>query len=390
MFRLSNRIVATGTSTIVLALAVASIAVAQEGGTPTAVRDIHRLGGTTALYKSPLTTVANLKRMADDPKASANIRTVLGQAGLPELADGVVAALTAANTSVTRGDCRDETPADGAIVECEVHPGQLLHWMAYRPKGGTKVGLLRDMRWAGQKPFQAYLFRVTKNNRAYTFVVPKDCGNLSLLGVQEEPTRLALAVPPPAPPPPPPPPPSPPPPPPPVLLPPPPPPPPLAMQVPPSASAKGSPLFFDGLVGKDRRVRPIEGTDQEYAQCSPLIGLKIGVAKRYTNNWELAGAFGLAISLVNADDKVRENELFADVEANKYLSGGSFIGTGLSLWDLSHSDTFTPAWIIHAGLPLAKNATHPVYFLVEGRLFFDQLSDVQNNYLIWGGVRVHF
>ena len=33
---------------------------------------------------------------------------------------------------------------------------------------------------------------------------------------------------------------------------------------------------------------------------------------------------------------------------------------------------------------------HPVYFLGEGRLFFDEIDDVSNNYQFWAGVRVHF
>jgi len=35
---------------------------------------------------------------------------------------------------------------------------------------------------------------------------------------------------------------------------------------------------------------------------------------------------------------VREHELFVDVEANKYLSGGAFVGTGISLWDLTRNN----------------------------------------------------
>lgn len=154
--------------------------------------------------------------------------------------------------------------------------------------------------------------------------------------------------------------------------------------------AGGVPLFFDALVGKDRRVRPIEGTDLEFAQCSPLLGLKVGVAKQFENNWELAGALGVAISLASGDEKVRESALFADIEVNKYLAGGSFLGTGLSLWDLTRSDTFTPAWLLHFGLPLAKNAKYPVFFLGEGRFFFDHFDDLRNNYQFWAGLRMHF
>ena len=92
----------------------------------------------------------------------------------------------------------------------------------------------------------------------------------------------------------------------------------------------------------------------------------------------------------DGDDLVLRPVVFVDAELNKYLSGGSFLGTGLSLWDITRSDTFTPAWMLHFGIPLGDHPAHPVYFLAEGRLFFDNIDDVSNNYQFWGGVRVHF
>ena len=103
-----------------------------------------------------------------------------------------------------------------------------------------------------------------------------------------------------------------------------------------------------------------------------------------------AGAVGVAISTVTADDKVKEHQLFADVEANKYLRGGVFLGAGFSMWDLTRSETVTPAWMAHVGVPLGRNAKYPVYLLAEGRQFLDQADDLSNNYLVWGGVRVRF
>ena len=162
-----------------------------------------------------------------------------------------------------------------------------------------------------------------------------------------------------------------------------------------------SPFFIDALVGKDRRVRPvadrttgngdpvIANTGQfDFSQCSPLFGVKVGVGKRLKNGWEVAFTGGVAFSMVTDDNKVHENEVMVEVEANKHLSNGVFVGTGLSLWDLTHSDTFTPAWLVHFGVPLGSHPKHPVYFLGEGRLFFDHGSDIQNNYQFWGGVRV--
>jgi hypothetical protein len=169
------------------------------------------------------------------------------------------------------------------------------------------------------------------------------------------------------------------------------------------APKKSSPFFFDALAGKDRRVREIgdRSTNDgsaifanagpgEFAQCSPLLGVKLGVAKRFDNNWELAGAAGVAFSMVSQDDKVREHEVLIDVEANKYLQNGMFLGTGLSLWDITHSDTFTPAALIHMGVPLGTHPAHPLYFLVEGRMLLDHADDISNNYQFWGGIRLHF
>jgi len=31
-----------------------------------------------------------------------------------------------------------------------------------------------------------------------------------------------------------------------------------------------------------------------------------------------------------------------------------------------------------------------VYFIGEGRLFFDNIDSVDNNYNFWGGIRIHF
>ena len=440
--------------------------------------------------------------------------------------------------------CAEATPADGTLVECDFEPGGTLLWMAYRPTGSRgRPGLIEGVRWAGEQPFPAFLFRVTEGDRIYTFVLPKTCANLSLASVQEmaKPpaqisvdrtcapdgtlravvtaggdrsrvarvrvtrdgrpageltapswsmttsnpgtyrfeasdangraypvTRESIVV---------------------EACPAPPPPPPIVVvgptcdvslsaerakggyqiaidatrsttgtsEVAPAVSvelrdaagaivglaltldssrsgtvmvrqpgtyratatvstprvvqsgnnryegtdtceasvviapATGGPLFFiDGLLGKERRVRALDNSEIEAGQCSPLLGLKFGVAKPFGNDWEVAGAVGIAFSLVTAGDKVNESALFVDAEVNKYLGGRSFIGTGLSLWDLTRSETFTPAWLLHFGVPVTKGDRHRVFIIGEGRLFLDRADDIANNYLVWGGLRVQF
>jgi len=166
------------------------------------------------------------------------------------------------------------------------------------------------------------------------------------------------------------------------------------------ATAEGPRLFVDGLFGKERRQRPISERDDlstpvpegvtEFGQCSAMAGLKFGVAKRFANDWEVAGDIGVGLMFVDTDTKVRKNPIFIDIEANKYLHNGMFVGTGLSFWDLARGETFTPAWLVHFGVPLNKGAHVPVYFLGEGRLFFDNIDSVDNNYSFWGGVRIMF
>lgn len=394
MFRITVRLLLAGALAVAGMLARAPDVSAQDGGA-VVLQDVRQLGGSTAFYRTPLTNVASFRRMSDDPRVVANIRAVLDQGGIGTLGDRVVAAFTGATSSVVGGRCADATPADGVIVECDVAPGQELQWMAHRPRGAAPA-LLRNIRWAGAKPFAAYLFRVTDGDRHYTFVVPKVCGNVSLLHMEETPRVVAAAVEPPpmpamaaAP----------------AMAPPPaaepmlvertaPPPEPVfeqaASPVTSSPVAHATPFFVDAMFGKDRRARPIDG-GLDLAQCSPIAGVKVGASKRFAGNWELGGAAGVAISLVTDDDKVKEHVFFIDAELNRYVAGGNvFVGGGLSLWDLSHSDTLTPAVMLHLGLPIAPRARFPVFFLVEGRVFLDSLDDIDNNYMFWGGVRVRF
>lgn len=388
---------------IVVLFASASIVSAQPARDAEGYRTARRLGGSTSFHKPSLTNPESIKRMSATKGMSDDIRKVLGDAGLSDTADDVIAMLSSGAPAAAVGSCATATPAEGVMVECDFQRGATLEWMAYRPnvgRGDRTPSRVEKFRWGGGKPFKAFLFRVTEDNRIHTFVVPKACGNLSLMSVQEikretppapappapAPAAAPMATPPPAPA-------------------------PAAVaepapavmtQVAPAiASVKTSPFFFDVLAGKDRRVRPTDGRETvdgsapfanagpgEYAQCSPLLGFKLGLAKRFANDWELAGAAGLALSLIREDTYVREHQIFADVELNKYVGGGAFIGTGLSLWDIAHSDTITPAWMLHFGIPLTK--ARPIYFVGQARMYLDNADDIKNNYLLWGGVRVHF
>ncbi|HEY6211511.1 MAG TPA: hypothetical protein VIW45_04460, partial [Vicinamibacterales bacterium] len=171
-----------------MALAVLASSARVSAQTADGYRNAHRLGGSTSFHQPPLTTVASLKTMAAVKNMAADIRTVLGEAGIPETADAVIAMLDGGVPSVPGKSCSEEAPADNVLVDCDFQPGKTLEWMAYRPnlrKGDRTPGRILKFRWAGRQPFKAFLFKVTNEGRTFTFVVPKECGNLSLMSMVE-------------------------------------------------------------------------------------------------------------------------------------------------------------------------------------------------------------
>ena len=61
--------------------------------------------------------------------------------------------------------------------------GDKLQWMLFRSHG--KVKLAQDIEWAGKAPLEVFSFTVEKDYKAYEFVMPRPCGNISLRGVSD-------------------------------------------------------------------------------------------------------------------------------------------------------------------------------------------------------------
>jgi len=56
-------------------------------------------------------------------------------------------------------------------------------WMLFRSQG--KVKAVHNLEWAGEEPLAVLSFAVEKGNKHYEFVMPKTCGNISLLDVKQ-------------------------------------------------------------------------------------------------------------------------------------------------------------------------------------------------------------
>jgi hypothetical protein len=333
------------------------------------------LGGSTR-FSTPVQTVAALRRMATANRA--DIATLLDRVGLSSISADVIDRLTT-----------------GAVTETTFAPGGHLDWMFLRRKGTADV--IRDLRWAGPRAFSAFQFTIETATMRYTFVVPKICGNLSLVSAVPVPSRAAAAPPPtPAPPPP-------------VAAPtsppapvpaaaPPPAPAPPSVQAPPPpaavppqtlrpAAARAIDPFIMGAFGKQRRTLEDDG-EVLGSFCDPLAGFKAGVQIQAAPHFMIAPAAGVAINL----DEGSRTSLFGDLELNYTFDNGGYVGTGVGVWDFNHGDNVTADLLLHFGAPLTHDADGraKLLFAFESRLFFDHFDEPSSNYQFWAGLRYVF
>jgi hypothetical protein len=149
-------------------------------------------------------------------------------------------------------------------------------------------------------------------------------------------------------------------------------------------------VFLEALGGKERRLREATtgGITVENGRCAALVGGKGGVDLRLgASNWRLAPAVGVAFNTRDSG----HTSLFGDVELNYWIGDKGFVGTGVGAWDVTHSDTVTGSWLVHAGRELVRSSGDVRLLAVgEGRLFFDHADDIANNYLVWAGLRLVF
>ena len=166
----------------VLAMLVAP-AIAQDG-TDGREHQVTRLGGTTR-FSQPMQTVDDMRAMFQANRSA--IRSVMVMAGYGDVAG-----------QLTDGFSVSE------VTDTTIAPGSRFLFMALKRGGAPAV--LRNVRWAGRDSFDAWQFKLTVGGYIYSFIVPKVCGNFSLVSRVAAPVPTAPEPPRPEPPPPPPPP----------------------------------------------------------------------------------------------------------------------------------------------------------------------------------------
>jgi nucleoid-associated protein YgaU len=386
-------------------------------------RPIRRLGGSTR-FTRPVNTVGELQKTFSQPRIQSDVRAVLEMDNLG-----------ASSAEVNR------ILGGGMVMETTIAPGTRIEWMALR-RAGRPATVTRRV-WAGAKPLEGYQFVIDNLTETLTFFVPKICGNISLLS--REPSREAArraeearkaeaakaeaarqaaeaarkaedAR--------------------------------KAAEAQKEAEARKAAEarlaeekrkldeeraaaearraeearkkaeqdrlaaedealtlrpFFAGYFGKQQRqydqedpaglglIRP-DNTVPAFG--NPLFGVKGGVQVRVFGELESGFMFVPAIGVAINLEEGSRSSLFGDAEvgyAFKRLNG-FYLGTGLTLWDITHGDQFTFGWLGTAAIPLWKNSAkmHKLDLSLEWRQFFDRMSDPDVNYQFWGGLRYMF
>ncbi|HOD96812.1 MAG: hypothetical protein WC579_02300 [Candidatus Paceibacterota bacterium] len=80
---------------------------------------------------------------------------------------------------------------DSFVMQLQQIPvGQKMDWMIYR-----NGGLLKNVRWAGNSSFDAFVFEVEAEGKLFQFAVPIRCGNVSLISMKEIPISAPVVQP---------------------------------------------------------------------------------------------------------------------------------------------------------------------------------------------------
>lgn len=75
-----------------------------------------------------------------------------------------------------------EQVRSGAIKEIVVPKGQQVQWMVFRV--GKKIKVQSDLEWAANKTLDAFALTVPYECKEYVLIIPKPCGNLTLIEVK--------------------------------------------------------------------------------------------------------------------------------------------------------------------------------------------------------------
>lgn len=136
--------------------------------------DIRTLGTSNAVFKPGPQNRDDLQRIFSEHRA--DYEKVLRDTNWPGDPNDLFAAI-----------------ANGSFSEAQYPVGHTFEWMAVRKRGVVQA--TGRIRWAGRDPFEAFEIRFESRGREHRFLIPKACGNLSLIQMRDAGPPPLTAVP---------------------------------------------------------------------------------------------------------------------------------------------------------------------------------------------------
>lgn len=157
----------------------------------------------------------------------------------------------------------------------------------------------------------------------------------------------------------------------------------------PAAPPAADLIPFVGLFGgNEARMRYEPEWDKFYKDNADVWGVKAGLLKPLSETLSVFGQLGyLDRSGVNSNYVYSDDTWFADVGLDRTLGNSGFVGGGLGYWNIGDSDFDDISLFIHGGSGLG--ATNAQWF-IEGRAFGDELSNINTDNMVTGGIRYLF
>ncbi|MGD9974214.1 MAG: hypothetical protein AB7S77_14230 [Desulfatirhabdiaceae bacterium] len=244
------------------------------------------------------------------------------------------------------------------IETIDVKTGEKLQWMVF--KKGKTVKVIRDVVWAGKKPFKAFQVTVEKSGKRYTFITPAKCGNVSLAQITALPPAPSAQ--------------------------------PLPVQAPPAPVAK---------TPEPSPPAPVQKADQEIVatplghlvadlgvmyQNDPATYLlfRVGYDYRIRENFSILGMIGFA-PVIHGDDDT--NSVLVDL-TGIYHYQRMYVGAGVGYWYSSDDDRVD--FILNIGYRIWERDQRNLSLFIEGRSAFDEFDELDEYGRYGVGLRFQF
>ncbi len=142
------------------------------------------------------------------------------------------------------------------------------------------------------------------------------------------------------------------------------------------------------FAGAESRMRLAPALDNLYEDNADVFGIKAGALKPLSEKVSVFGQIGyLDRNGVNSNYIYPDDNWFADIGLDRSIGTSGFIGGGLGYWNISDSEFDDVSLFLHGGSGIG--VTNAQWFL-EGRVFGDELDNVDSDNMVTGGIRYLF